>query len=166
MLIAEAKVSLVRVKELEDQLKLEEEQKSELHDQVKKLETQLRLVQEEKHKLQRQEQWSDKHRRELVGLLRREEREVEEKRAELKELEEKHSEEIMEKHYEALDQQGALEREQKNNMELEHALELEQEKTAKLEQRTVQLEQAVEGWEYRWETALEKMAGLQAGLQA
>ena len=96
MLIAEAKVSLVRVKELEDQLKLEEEQKSELHDpQVQKLETQLRLVQEEKHKLQRQEQYSDKHRRELVGLLRQEEREVEKKRAELKELEEKHSEEIM-----------------------------------------------------------------------
>ena len=137
VLIAEAKVSLVRVKELEDQLKLEEEQKSELHDpQVKKLETQLRLVQEEKHKLQRQEQHNEQRGTKLQGLLllrREEEREVEKKRAEFKELEEKHSEEIMEKYYEALDQQGALEREQKKNTELEqktgeleYALELEQ----------------------------------------
>ena len=116
VLIAEAKVSLVRIKELEAQLKLEEEQKSELHDpqQVKKLETQLGFVQEDKerleHKLQKQEQYSEQHGRKLLGLIRREEREVEKKRAELKELEEKHSEEIMEKYYEALDQQGALER--------------------------------------------------------
>ena len=62
MLIAEAKVSLVRVKELEDQLKLEQEQKSELHDpQVKKLEAQLRFVQEEKERLEHKLQHKEKH---------------------------------------------------------------------------------------------------------
>jgi len=143
VLMAEAKVSLVRIKELEAQQKLEEEQKSELHDaqKVKKLESRLRFVQEDKErleqKLQRQKQADER----LLNICRRRyelaEREAEKKQAELKKLEEKHHEEVAELCEEAVGERGmmecALKQEQQKNTKLEHALELERQKTLKLE---------------------------------
>mmetsp|Transcript_43124 Transcript_43124/g.70602 ORF Transcript_43124/g.70602 Transcript_43124/m.70602 type:complete len:303 (+) Transcript_43124:1527-2435(+) len=161
VLIAEAKVSLVRVKELEDQLKLEEKQKSELHDpQVKRLEAQLRLVQEEKERLEHKLQHKEKHCQQVYDIwstqCQRAEQEAEEKGAKLEELEKKHSDlegvAIEAELYETdltdrlrqerngnaelrckvLDQQRALEREQKKT---EQAVELGKQERADLEHR-------------------------------